>query len=146
MEKLISYCPTYGPPLRDGIPWVIIRHQVEAECPDLPSFLQEAGNQSHNARQVQTQMQTLLRIHRIATKNYKMHADPKWELLCKDLVKSNSELKGDVEGMSLYVKEWSGGENASYLKELQEFACSLKFRRHIPGSLWKALGSVQLAQ
>ena len=42
--KTMQLCPSWQKPLTDGIPCIVFRKELDAECPELAEFLSKAGN------------------------------------------------------------------------------------------------------
>ena len=55
-QKVLSLCPSWKRPLDDGIPCIVFRRELEEACPDLPDFLSQAGNQSHDVHAKETKL------------------------------------------------------------------------------------------
>ena len=130
---VVNYCKSFAEPLQKGLLWTIVRREVEAKCPGFAWFMQDAS-QNHSMEQVQTQMQTLLKVHRMAESNKKkFQGDPKIELIKQDL-KRTPETAEFADGIGDYVLNWSGGSDAKFLKDLKVFASSIRFRRRYQGA------------
>ena len=46
--------------MAEGIPCIVFRRELEEACPDLPDFLSQAGNQSHDVHSKETKLQLMI--------------------------------------------------------------------------------------
>jgi hypothetical protein len=91
-------------------------------------------------------MQTLLQIHQRAQRRTLNGTEVDWEAMAKDIESTRPFLDGQVLDMCTYVKEYSGGADPVFLKELDEWSKCLQTRRDIPGAMFKLLAKVPFAQ
>jgi hypothetical protein len=145
-QKVLEMSPGFAEPLRDGLEWLIVRHQLATACPGLASFLQEAGNAGHGIERQQTKMQTLLQIHMKAQRNIAFKGEAQWDNIALDIERTRPFLHGQVKDMCEYVKEYSGGADPTFLKNLDEWSKCLQTRRDIPGKAFSMLAGVPFAQ
>ena len=64
-QKALSLCPSWKKPMADGIPCIVFRRELEEACPELPTFLSRAGNQSHDVHSLETMVQLMLIMHQL---------------------------------------------------------------------------------
>ena len=64
-QKVLSLCPSWKKPLDDGIPCIVFRRELEEACPELPNFLSQAGNQSHDVHSKETKLQLMICLHQL---------------------------------------------------------------------------------
>eukprot|EP00959_Pyramimonas_sp_CCMP1952_P321279 6723215-Pyramimonas_sp.AAC.1 len=129
------------------MPWTVIRHEVDAEMPELAWFLQEADNANSGASRQQTKMQTLLQIHKVAKQNIKTFGDAKWESIQLQIERTRPHLSGQVADMSKYVELYSGGDSGSLLDELRDYGKTVGDRRRdVHGSFFGMLARVGFLQ
>eukprot|EP00959_Pyramimonas_sp_CCMP1952_P378032 7919076-Pyramimonas_sp.AAC.1 len=139
----MSICSSYEQPLVQGMPWTVIRHEVDAAIPELASFLQEADNANHGANRQQSKMQTLLQIHRCATQHLKTFGEIRWPIIERQIEKTRPHLRGQVGDMGLFVSAYSGGEDGCLLHELHAFAQTVgDCRRDVHGSTFAMLAKL----
>ena len=44
IAKVLALCPSWEQAIKDGMPCIVFKRELEAACPELPAFLSEAGN------------------------------------------------------------------------------------------------------
>ena len=64
-QTVLKLCPTWKKPMEDGIPCIVFRRELEEACPDLPGFLSQAGNQSHDVHAKETKLHLMIRLHQL---------------------------------------------------------------------------------
>ncbi len=146
MSKIVDVCPSIKEAYEKGMKWVVVRHEVEAACPDLPSFLQEVGNVGHSTRKKNTMIQTLLQIHTRLVQNTKMLGKPNVIGISRQLATTRPELDGHVPDMVAFVQMWAGGDNPIYLNELEAWSKQLHSRREITTKMLREFSRVQLSR
>ncbi len=146
-EKVMDISPSLREPLQTGLPWVVIRFQVEERCPDIAGFLQMAGNGDHGTARVQTKTQTLLQIHAFARTWVSMHGKAAdWKQIVMGMQQKSPSMKDEMSDMAEFTRSWSGGETACHLYELDKFAKTLSSRRDIKAKDLLLMSKVKLQQ
>ena len=64
-QKVLNLCPSWKQPVEEGIPCIVFRRELEEACPDLPGFLSQAGNQSHDVHAKETKLQLMISLHQL---------------------------------------------------------------------------------
>ena len=44
IAKVLALCPSWEQAIKNGMPCIVFKRELEAACPELPAFLSEAGN------------------------------------------------------------------------------------------------------
>ena len=62
-HKVRNHCPSRKKQMEEGIPCIVFRRELEEACPELPNFLSQAGNQSHDVHSKETKLQLMICLH-----------------------------------------------------------------------------------
>ena len=144
--KVFSKCPSYREPMESGVPAIVIRKEVLAEFPMLPTFLQEAANATHEAIGRQTKIATLLQIYRLAKQNLALHNDERWTTIANNIERSKSYLKGQCTDMCAFVKNY-GGVSGEYVQDLSDYAQTVgEKHRDISGVTFGVMAKLSFQQ
>ena len=49
-SKVMQLCPSWEQPIKDGMPCISFKRELEVACPELPGFLSRGGNQSRKRK------------------------------------------------------------------------------------------------
>ena len=65
IAKVLALCPSWEQAIKDGMPCIVFKRELEAACPELPAFLSKAGNQSHevDSKETKVQLMQALNLH-----------------------------------------------------------------------------------
>ena len=66
-QKLIGRCPSWSKAINEGFDVLVFRRELEVWIPELPSFLSNAGNQTHEVHQKETKIQLMMSLHQLYT-------------------------------------------------------------------------------
>ena len=121
-----------------GFKRLVFRRELEERSPDLPCFLSQAGNQTHDSHQIETKAQLMLALHSMYMVEKKKAEKAKAagkevkELSWVDIVAKVEGMKPQFENKALdasdFLKKWSGGDDAKYLHEIEQYGKALKAR------------------
>ena len=135
--KVLQLCPSWEKS-RKGFKCLVFRRELEERLPDLPCFLSQAGNQTHDSHQTETKPQLMLAIHSMYMVEKKKNENAKAagkeikELSWVDIVAKVEGMKPQFENKALdaseFLKKWSGGDDAKYLHEIDVYGKALKSR------------------
>ncbi|CAK0898044.1 unnamed protein product [Prorocentrum cordatum] len=142
-EQVLAKDPGFAAPMKDGLKWLCIRWEVESRCPNLPAFLQEAGNQHHGANRTVTKVQTMLQVHSRMMSNFKKLGEYRKEQVARAIERQHPTMAGQIADIADYVERWSGGNTPYMLFELNDFSKVLSFRRDIAPVTFKVLAQFQ---
>ena len=139
-EKVLEYSPSMGGPIDKGVPFVIVRREVDIVIPRLAGFLQEAGNANQNAQRAVTFTQMCLQMH----DRLKRGMQP--EDAAKAVEAQLEWLAPDGLAVANFVQAWAGGMEPTMLFELDAFSKTLNVVRCPPGQVIAAIAKAKLAQ
>ncbi len=72
--------------------------------PELPDFLQEAGNGCHGTRKKNSTLQTLFHIHERAQNNLRVKSDADWTGIRRQLEVTRPDLRGSIDDFASFVQ------------------------------------------
>ncbi|CAK0828010.1 unnamed protein product, partial [Prorocentrum cordatum] len=81
-------------------------------------------------------------IHNRGVDNHKLYNDHRWDGVIKSMESPKPHLKGKVVDLCEFVKKWSGGPDACYLKNLDAWAKTSRYRKEVSGATFRALASL----
>ena len=139
-EKVIEACPSINAPLKNGIEFLIIRHQVEAKCPQLPEFLQEAGNANKGVERKPTKVQLMLQI------SSRVVAGISETSIVRSIESQHEHVRGEVKDLIAFARQWSGGIDPVFIKDIDAFTKTLKVQRELPSIVIGALAKCKMAE
>eukprot|EP00959_Pyramimonas_sp_CCMP1952_P219092 4580740-Pyramimonas_sp.AAC.1 len=142
MDKLRAIDPAYAKACDEGLEWCVIRWQVEEALPELPT---EAFNSGHGTERLQTAAQSLMQIHASGMRNFKSKQDYAWESAIKTMESSKPYLAGKARDLCDFVLKWSGGDDGILLKDLDRWTKTLRFRKEVTNTTFRALASLDFA-
>ena len=136
----MQLCPSWGIPLKEGMPCIVFRRELEVACPELPEFLSQAGNQTHEVHSKETNTQLMLSLSQlvVSLKNLKPRgsapsaasAPASWERVKKDMKSMKPHIPHDaIEEAAASAAAWGGDDDSSALLEVEAYAKQLKQRR-----------------
>ena len=107
-QKMYNTCPSIQEPVQKGLPWEVMKHQIEAAIPGLPLYIQEAENLDHGSHREETRIQSMYRLHN-RSKSYSDQGKAiPWEQIAADAEKQKPILKGHAKGMCDFVNSFAG--------------------------------------
>ncbi|CAK0865543.1 unnamed protein product, partial [Prorocentrum cordatum] len=145
-DKVFDCCSSIRAPVAEGLTWIVIRAEVVELVPDMPSFLSESHNIGHGASRLQSKLQTLLQVHAKGKRNKQIHGDPEWNFVTRDIERTRPFLQGQVQFMTEYVQNYSGGDPPTFLTELKHYAKTLDTVRDVGSVTFHVLGAAKLTQ
>ena len=133
-QKTIQLCKSWEKPLRDGIPCIVFRRELEAACPELPGFLSIAGNQSHEVHQKETKIQFMLSLHQLftaasASTRSAGAASTRWAHVVSEMGTIKPHFANCAKEAAEFAAAWSGGDQSPALHEAEAYAKTLKARK-----------------
>ncbi|CAK0855463.1 unnamed protein product, partial [Prorocentrum cordatum] len=90
--------------------------------------------------------QTLLQVHAKGKRNKQIHGDPKWNFVTRGIERTRPFLQGQVQFMTEYVQNYSGGDPPTFLTELKHYAKTLDTVRDVGSVTFHVLGAAKLTQ
>ena len=161
--KALQLCPSWKKPMTEGIPCIVFRRELEELCPELPEFLSKAGNQSHDVHSKETKVQLMLNMNRLFVGKKRMAASTlpagsapatsagsataapaTWAAVVKEISNMKPHFADVAAEAADFASAWSGGDDSQYLKEVEEYAKSLKVRREPEAGQLSILAKAQL--
>ena len=137
--------PVMEKPLQTGIPCVVFRRELEVACPELPEFLSQAGNQSHDVHAKETKVQIILSLARFFNQQEKSNRSGTpgapgtmlpWDIVKRKMKAMKPHIKPeDIDEAVAFVASWGGNDG---LVEVEAYAKQLPKRRE------PELGQLQL--
>ena len=124
-EKFLEKYPSYIDPVRNGLNWLVIKHEVMQDCPRFAEYVMEAGNLDHDTTTRETTFQLMNDCHR------KLIAGLTDEQICKDVAAFRPQMKNMVSHLTKFVGKWGGGKDAKFLREIDDFKIHLPYCRDI---------------
>ena len=127
-QKVLSLCPSWGKPMADGIPCIVFRRELEEACPDLPGFLSQAGNQSHDVHAKETKLQLMISLHQLFVAERNMAtatesagsapADAKevWNKVKKAMLGMKPHFSSSMDAAAKFVATWCAADIDANLK------------------------------
>ena len=116
-------------------------------CPKLMPFLSRTGNASHGVERTQTALQACKRIHSIVSSSFPGVVKPDWDEVAKIAsVGMGPKYFETAKCYGKFVKEWSGGKDASILKELEEYERTVSSKWKLDPEDMAAVGSVEFPE
>ena len=140
-EKMFRLVPSFRKPVEVGLPWEIIKHEIEAAIPTLPLYIQEAENLNHGSQREETKVQTMFRLHAQGLMYSSAGKDIPWAKIGEDAERAKPILKGHAKGLCSFVNTFAGGDDPKLLKRLDKFSKYLKVRRDLPGAVLGVIGN-----
>lgn len=141
-EKVIGECPSIRSPLAAGVKFLVIRHQVDAACPQLATFLQEAGNAHKGVERLPSQLQFMIQICE------RLQRGTPENVIIQQLERQYRPafVTDSAKHLVAYACMWAGGaDNPVFLTELDAFSKSLTQPREVPGVVLTQLAQLKLA-
>ena len=137
--------------MRDGIPCIVFRRELEAACPELPGFLSKAGNQSHDVHSKETKIQLMLSLNQLftaasasASATSAIAAPIAWEHIVKQMALMKPHFADCAKEAAEFAAAWSGGDEYQGLTEAEAYAKSLKARKEPEDGQLGILAKAQL--
>ncbi len=143
--KFLALQPSWAPLLDRGVKVKVLPAELEMAVPGLLACLSRTGNASHDVFRVPTSIQFCSRIHALYNAASKL-GKVDWPKIAKQAVCGNggaSQLQ-NAEMLCDFVRAWSGGANASLLREVEQFERSITVKRKVFASDLQALSTVDL--
>ena len=143
--KFLALQPSWQPLLDKGVKVKVLPAELEMAVPGLLACLSRIGNASHDVFRVPTSIQFCSRIHALHNVASK-HGKVDWQKIAKQAVCGNggaSQL-ANAEMLCDFVRAWSGGADASLLREVEKFERSITVKRKVFASDLQALSTVDL--
>jgi hypothetical protein len=131
--------------MEHGLNWLVIRWEVEADCPTIPFIIQGALNAQASTHEGANFVQCLLQIvdeARVLTKA----GSVRWADVAKRVAKAQPARAADVPSMIEYTKVWGGLPSGGFIRELNE--CCKQFvpsDRLVSPQIFKTLGGLRFS-
>ena len=145
-ERVYQRCPSIQDPVDRGLKWIVIPSQLEACVPELPAFLQEAGNIGQGTHTKITKTQALLQAHQRGFENLLQSGEYNWPLVIEHLERTNQHLKDMGEAIVDFAKEWSGGNPPIFLQEIERFCKLMSVSKDVGPAVWQLLAKAPLKE
>ncbi|CAK0822454.1 unnamed protein product, partial [Prorocentrum cordatum] len=140
-DKVFEVCKSMEEPIKIGLEWTVFHWLLEDRVPGLAEFVQGASNIGHGSERVQSKVQTLKQISKMALNNIKKLGAAKWEAVTRVVERARPFLKGSVGHMCTYVEHYSGGDPPCFLDEVAAFVKTLgENYRDVAGQTFQCLG------
>ena len=125
-SKIIGRCPTYGPPIKDGLKYFVMEYIVEVRWPEFVDLTIEACNIGSAIAKPDTPVQLMLKAHSMAAAKIKAKAPLDYGEICMRMERTKPMHKELLPEIVKYVEDWSGGvQNPRFLWSLLEFVRTL---------------------
>ena len=145
-SRILEVCPTLAEPLKTGIRYFIVRWQVADACPKLMRILSEADNAKHDNNQKESQLQTMLNVHRRALE-LGASTDDDFKDVAKRVARGHGpEFTHDVACYCDFVRQYSGGPSKPFLVDLHDFTKTLKVERAVHPEFFRDVSKVDFVQ
>ena len=133
IAKMLELCPSWNQPMTVGIPCIVFRRELEVACPELPTFLSKAGNQSHDVHSKETKVQLMLALNQhfmsLKRRNSSMAPAapiPNWERVVMETITMKPHFAECATETAEFAAAWSGDDKSSALLEVEAYAKQLK--------------------
>ena len=130
--------------LEKGLQWLVIKADVIANFPELPTLIQSSRNAPGHLHMEETQADTMMKMLTLSLQ----HVDngrPNWNAVRAELEKTCSKYAQDFYAIQKYIQKWAGGREGFYLKELQRFwATRVPHGRSVSASFLAALADLPI--
>lgn len=145
LEKIALRDRKYAKACKEGIPWKVIRWQVEKAFPDLAHVVSEAGNAGQQIAKPETRTQIMFKIHQFAKRQHAHNNDVDWASVARHASRARPPFKSEINDLCTVVAKLSGGiERPVLLEEYNEFLHQLKTERVVRGSFMAAAATANL--
>jgi len=119
---------------------------LEEACPDLPRFLSQAGNQTHDVHSKESIVQLMLSMAQLFEQRTKIAAESapseaadspdqaieaSWEKVVEETNNLKPHFASQTGEAAEFAGAWSGGEGAPNLKRMDVYGKSLRVRRDL---------------
>ena len=130
-SKICESQPSFKQPLERGCPYDVLPAALVLAVPRLMEIMSRVGNAGNNVFREQTAIQHCNRIHALATAQSKA-GELDWDAIARQAcIGMGQPFLPDARLLCEFVKAWSGGENASILKDIEEYERTLTVKRKI---------------
>lgn len=141
LARLEERSPEMAKAVREGIEYLVIKHQVAKKVPRLCPLLSKAGNLDHEAYQHETTWQVLFHMHAAA-----QAPGADWSEICLEIGTQKPSLQPILPSLGKFVEKWSGGEAAPLLHAVDRFAKTLAKVRTLPGVVYASVADLAVAE
>ena len=136
------HCKEHVKAVEIGLNYLVIRHQVQAKCPDLYPIISKAGNLAAETHQAESLWQSLQVIHKYATST----PAPEQEEIKAMIASMMPRYADAADDVLAFVQCWSGGADGALLKSVSDFIKVTPYQRDIPTSILGAFAKVSLME
>ena len=140
MHKVLERQPSLQAPMDSGCVYSIIPGELCIEVPGLFSCISRLGNASNDSFRLQTTLQHCSNIHKIATS---MPGDVDWAKVARIAALAGMN-EQTASKLCRFVQAWSGGQDASTLREIELYEKTLKSSRKLMEDDMVALSKLDL--
>ena len=81
LSRVLEKQPSFAQPLKRGLRWTVIAHQLVTRCPGLMGFLANSGNADHGTARVSTTVQRAKRVWKLALQRKQLTTDEDWAVV-----------------------------------------------------------------
>ena len=143
VDALAQRDPDFAKAVLNGLPWLVYSWKVRELYPRVPDLAQQAKNVGATLNRKESEMQTLLRLHKMSSVHTNPNEDVPWATIKKAIVRSRPPCQGKLGGMVSFVIGRSGGPDGEHLRFLSVFHRNYVASTHsgVPMSLYEALAS-----
>ena len=149
VRKLAQKDQRYADAVATGLTWTVLDWRVPLWYPAVTDIVQAARNMGQTLNREESEMQTLLRIHRLAAdvqQTGPLDAEA-WRTIYRAIMRNRPPCQDKVESMVAFVVARSGGVGGEHLRYLTVFfrnCVQPVLRKGVPGGLYESLATFPL--
>ena len=110
--------------MQEGIACTVFRRELEEACPELPAFLSNAGNQSHDVHSKETKLQFMLALHQMFVAQERLNkkaaesapsaaSTSPWDSVVQEMIAMKPHFADFATEAATFTAAWSGGRRFS---------------------------------
>ena len=145
LDKLAVLDCAWATSIRDGVPWLVISHQIAEEFPDYPGLAQAAGNASGQIASVENELQLARKVNAAIADVVKHKAvqQASYAEVAPAILRSRPPNASALPAIFQFVVKCGGGaHDGSYLSRTERFIRSHGYvNRALGADVWTALAA-----
>ena len=141
-EVICELAPSLRDPIDNGVYYDVIPGELAVACPTLMETLSRNGNNFNDVFRLQSSLQICSRIHKLSLR---AGSNDDWEAIAQRACQGNGgkNFLPQARMIADFVQAWSGGKDAHFLKELEQYEKSLDFKRKLSPAHLQSISKIQ---
>ena len=145
LEKVRRRQPLFAEVVEHGLSWKVMSWEAACMYPEALDLICNARNVGSTMARAETEMQGLLRLHKLSAAAQAQNEEPPWKRIKITVRRSRPAYEASVDEMVAFVITKAGGVDGKFLTYMRAFHrnhVKSHERRHLPATLYGALAAL----